>query len=116
LRRANTAAPVLPTEERSVGILKLDTDAHRCFVGETEVPLTLLEFRLLHHLMNRLGRVQSREQLLEEVWELSGSLETRTVDTHVMRLREKLGDARAYVETVRGIGYRMVAPASVPAT
>ena len=57
-----------------------------------------------------MGRVQSREQLLEEVWGLSSSLETRTIDTHVMRLRDKLGTARAYLETVRGVGYRIVDP------
>jgi two-component system phosphate regulon response regulator PhoB len=60
--------------------------------------------------MTRLGRVQSREQLLEDVWEMSSEIETRTVDTHVKRLREKLGLARDLLETVRGIGYRLVPP------
>ena len=60
--------------------------------------------------MDRPGRVQSREQLLTDVWGLSSALETRTIDTHVMRLRDKLGDARNYLETVRGVGYRMVEP------
>ncbi len=72
--------------------------------------LTPLEFRLLTTFMARLGRVQSREQLLEDVWEMSSEVETRTVDTHVKRLREKLGSGRDLLETVRGIGYRLVNP------
>jgi two-component system phosphate regulon response regulator PhoB len=61
--------------------------------------------------MERTGRVQSREQLLSDVWGITAEVETRTVDTHVKRLREKLGDARDYIETVRSIGYRLVPPA-----
>ena len=76
-----------------------------------EVTLTSLEFRLLTSLMSRVGRVQSREQLLEEVWGLSPETQTRTVDTHIKRLREKLGAARDLLETVRGAGYRLVDPA-----
>ncbi len=93
-----------------MGPLTLDIASHRFYVDGKEVSLTALEFRLLEHLMARLGRVQSREQLLQEVWGLSSSLETRTIDTHVMRLRDKLGSARAYLETVRGVGYRIVDP------
>ena len=93
-----------------LGPLALDISAHRFFVDDKEVSLTALEFRLLEHLLARVGRVQSREQLLEEVWGLSSTLETRTIDTHVMRLRDKLGSARAYLETVRGVGYRIVEP------
>lgn len=92
----------------TLGPLKLDVGAHRFYVDGREVALTTLEFRLLEHLMSRLGRVQTREQLLEDVWGLSSSLETRTIDTHVMRLRDKLGPARAMLETVRGVGYRIV--------
>ncbi len=99
-----------PADTRQLGMLRLEIGAHRCFVGQEEIPLTLLEFRLLEHLMTRPGRVLSREQLLQDVWELTASVETRTVDTHVMRLREKLGAARRYLETVRGIGYRLVEP------
>lgn len=95
-----------------LGLLRLEPTSHRCFVDGGEVTLTLLEFRLLHHLMTRPGRVQTRDQLLEEVWGISSPLETRTIDTHVMRLREKLGAARNYVETVRGVGYRMVLPSA----
>ena len=94
----------------SLGPLVLDTTAHRFFVDGREVVLTALEFRLLEHLLSRVGRVQSRELLLEEVWGLSSQLETRTIDTHIMRLRDKLGVARGYLETVRGVGYRIVAP------
>ena len=108
LRRTHPAREeVAPLE---LGPLRLDISAHRFYVEDKEVALTALEFRLLEHLMGRTGRVQSREQLLEEVWGLSSSLETRTIDTHVMRLRDKLGPARAYLETVRGVGYRIVDP------
>ena len=69
--------------------------------------LTALEFRLLKELMVQRGRVLTRQALLKDVWGLSSELETRTVDTHVMRLRDKLGEAREQVETVRGVGYRM---------
>jgi two-component system, OmpR family, phosphate regulon response regulator PhoB len=98
-------------EPLKLGPLALDVEAHRFYVEGREVTLTALEFRLLEHLMTRLGRVQTREALLEEVWGLSASLETRTIDTHVMRLRDKLGPARAFLETVRGVGYRIVEPA-----
>ncbi|MDC0709000.1 response regulator [Stigmatella sp. ncwal1] len=94
----------------TLGPLTLDVATHRFYVEGKEVLLTALEFRLLEHMMTRLGRVQTREQLLEEVWGLSSNLETRTIDTHVMRLRDKLGPARAHLETVRGVGYRIVAP------
>ena len=94
----------------SVGPIRADVEAHRCFVGRAEVELTALEFKLLTTLMARLVRVQSREQLLEDVWEMSPDIETRTIDTHVKRLREKLGPARELLQTVRGIGYRLVGP------
>jgi two-component system phosphate regulon response regulator PhoB len=94
----------------AVGPIRLDVDAHRAFVDGAEVQLTALEFRLLATFMARLGRVQSREQLLQDVWEMSSDLETRTVDTHVKRLREKLGSGRDLLETVRGVGYRLVEP------
>jgi two-component system, OmpR family, phosphate regulon response regulator PhoB len=94
----------------AVGPIRVDVDSHRAFVDGAEVQLTPLEFKLLTTLMARLGRVQSRETLLEEVWGMSSELETRTVDTHVKRLREKLGSGRDLLETVRGIGYRLVEP------
>lgn len=108
LRRASPQPDVALEPVQSLGLLKLDPNTHRCSIEGAEVPLTLLEFRLLRFLMERQGLVQSREKLLEEVWGMSSELETRTIDTHVMRLRDKLGPARNYLETVRGIGYRLV--------
>jgi two-component system phosphate regulon response regulator PhoB len=108
LRRAPGAAGERPPDR--LGPIRLDVDAHRAFVEEQEILLTPLEFRLLALLMARAGRVQSRDQLLSDVWEMSSEIETRTVDTHVKRLREKLGSARDLLETVRGIGYRLVDP------
>jgi len=88
------------------GRLKIDRDAHRAWVDELEISLTALEFRLLHAFMSRRGRVQTREALLSDVWGIEADVTTRTVDTHVKRLREKLGDAGMYIETLRGVGYR----------
>ena len=88
------------------GRLKLDRDAHRAWVDDLEVSLTALEFRLLHAFLTRRGRVQSRDALLDEVWGMDADVTTRTVDTHVKRLREKLGEAGTYIETLRGVGYR----------
>jgi two-component system phosphate regulon response regulator PhoB len=108
LRRSGPPRDSAPS--LALGPLKLDVSTHRFHVDNKEVALTALEFRLLEHMLTRVGRVQTREQLLEEVWGLSSTLETRTIDTHVMRLRDKLGPARAYLETVRGVGYRIVDP------
>ena len=88
--------------------LSIDVPRHAVTVAGRPVALTALEFRLLTTLLDRRGRVQSRETLLTDVWGLSGDLATRTVDTHIKRLREKLGSAGAYVETLRGLGYRFV--------
>lgn len=88
------------------GRLFVDAAAHRVKVDGDEVVLTALEFRLLWTLLQRKGRVQSRDTLLNDVWGISADVTTRTVDTHVKRLREKLGPAGAYVETLRGVGYR----------
>ena len=108
LRRGTPRAPERVRD--AVGPIRVDVDAHRVFVDGGEILLTPLEFKLLTTFMSRLGRVQSREQLLEDVWEMSSEIETRTVDTHVKRLREKLGSGRDLLETVRGIGYRLVEP------
>ena len=91
------------------GRLRTNTAAHSVWVDGVEVSLTALEFRLLMLLLGRRGRVQTREALLEEVWDAQAFESTRTVDTHVQRLRKKLGDAGDYVRTVRGVGYRFVA-------
>jgi two-component system phosphate regulon response regulator PhoB len=102
-------APVAETEGPqliTLGNLVIDVPGHRVEVEGSEVLLTALEFRLLLDLASRAGRVQSRDALLERVWGYSPNAETRTVDTHVKRLREKLGVGAAQIETVRGVGYR----------
>ncbi len=88
------------------GQLTIDVPGHRIWVGEVEVSLTLLEFRLLETLYERRGRVQSRDTLLTDVWSIEADVTTRTVDTHIKRLRQKLGSASDYIETIRGVGYR----------
>jgi two-component system phosphate regulon response regulator PhoB len=99
-----------PSEDRAIefGALKIDRAAHRVWVNGSEVEFTPLEFRLLVTLYERRNRVQTRASLLDDVWDVQAELTTRTVDTHVKRLREKLGPVRDYVETVRGVGYRFV--------
>lgn len=94
------------SSELVFGKLRVDRKAHRAWVDGQEVALTPLEMKLLWTLYERRGRVQSRGMLLDDVWESSPENNTRTVDTHIKRLREKLGVAGSYVETVRGIGYR----------
>ena len=108
LRRA-PAKPIEPDDGQmlTIGPLRLDVAAHRVWVEQEELPLTATEFKLLYTLVHRAGRVQSRGQLLQDVWEMPPDLNTRTVDTHVKRLREKLGVAAGLVETVRGVGYRV---------
>ena len=88
------------------GMLRLDHERHQVWVADAQVTPTALEFKLLATLLERKGRVQSRDVLLADVWGADTSVTTRTVDTHVKRLREKLGGAGCYVETVRGVGYR----------
>jgi len=88
------------------GPLTIDQAAHRVTVEGKEVELTATEYKLLLTLVERRGRVQSRAQLLETVWEANPTIQTRTVDMHVQRLRAKLGVAGDQVETVRGFGYR----------
>jgi two-component system phosphate regulon response regulator PhoB len=96
-----TRAPVV-----EFGDLRIDRDAHRVWVGGKEIELTALEFKLLVTLHERQNRVQTRNALLNDVWGIEADITTRTVDTHVKRLREKLGGAGQYIETVRGVGYR----------
>ena len=96
------------------GPIRLDVDSHRTSIGAEELILTPTEFRLLQALMERRGRTQSRQQLLEKAWSVESSIseriQTRTVDMHVRRLRSKLGDVGAWIETVRGFGYRLKVP------
>jgi two-component system phosphate regulon response regulator PhoB len=93
-------------ETTQFGMLRVDRGAHRVWVSGSEVELTALEFKLLLTLHDRRNRVQTRDALLSDVWKIDADVTTRTVDTHVKRLREKLGPAGVYVQTVRGVGYR----------
>ena len=92
--------------QRQFGELKIDVDSHEVFVNDEQLSLTALEFKLLRQLVDRRGRVQSRDQLLSDVWGYSSDVTTRTVDTHIKRLREKLGGMGKYVQTIRGVGYK----------
>ncbi len=106
LRRTIPNADVEGPQVITRGAVLIDVPAHRVEVLGEEVLLTALEFRLLLDLATRAGRVQSRDALLERVWGYAPNVETRTVDTHVKRLREKLGAGAKQIETVRGVGYR----------
>ena len=92
--------------ERQFGDLKIDIESHEVYVDEMQIELTALEFKLLNQLVETRGRVQSRDQLLSEVWGYSAEVTTRTVDTHIKRLRNKLGSMGKYVQTIRGVGYK----------
>ncbi|HET6283368.1 MAG TPA: response regulator transcription factor [Polyangia bacterium] len=108
LRRAQGAPATDAGAVVMFGDLRIDREAPRVAVAGKEVLLTALELKLLCTLYDRRNRVQSRSVLLDDVWGVSGENSTRTVDTHVKRLREKLGAAGEYIETIRGIGYRFV--------
>jgi two-component system phosphate regulon response regulator PhoB len=104
LRRAS--GKTAPAEVLKCGDITVDIAKHEATVKGKVVDLTATEFKLLSTLLERRGRVQSRDRLLTDVWGYEGDVDTRTVDTHMRRLREKLGKAADYVETVRGVGYR----------
>ncbi|MDX2185681.1 MAG: response regulator transcription factor [Opitutaceae bacterium] len=106
LRRANETPATAP-KLLTAGQLVLDIDRHAVTVNGDPVELTATEFKLLRLLMERRGRVQTREHLLINVWNYETEIETRTVDTHIRRLREKLGAEADWIETIRGVGYRM---------
>lgn len=98
------------TEAREVmvlGEIKLDHGRHEVSIDDEPVVLTATEFKLLALLIERKGRVQSRDRLLNDVWGYESVIDTRTVDTHIRRLREKMGKAAGYIETIRGVGYRI---------
>lgn len=107
-RRQQAVAP--ETTRLAAGGIEIDAARHQVHIDGAEVKLTALEFRLLSTLLERRGRVQTRQMLLEDVWGVSPDLHTRTVDTHVKRLREHLGPAGDAIETVRGVGYCFRAP------
>ncbi|PYL61678.1 MAG: DNA-binding response regulator [Verrucomicrobia bacterium] len=94
-------------ESLSAGPISIDPARHEVRVNGRQVHLTSLEFKLLRALMQRRGRVQERDRLLNDVWGYESVIDTRTVDTHVRRLREKLGKGGDAIETVRGFGYRL---------
>ena len=106
LKRSETKTKEVVEVERQFGDLKIDVDSHEVHVDSQLIELTALEFRLLKELVDKRGRVQSRDQLLSEVWGYNAEVTTRTVDTHIKRLREKLGSMGKYVQTIRGVGYK----------
>jgi two-component system, OmpR family, phosphate regulon response regulator PhoB len=108
--RRHTGAPETPAKMLKAGEIEMDVDAHIVRVKGGELPLTLQEFRLLQYLIEGKGRVRTRDELLADVWNASPELETRTVDTHIKRLRDKLGEPGEVIETVRGLGYRIRQP------
>jgi two-component system phosphate regulon response regulator PhoB len=95
------------SERLEVGAIELDISGHQLRVKGKEIPLTATEFRLLRLLMERGGRVQTRGQLLSDVWGYAEDIDSRTVDTHIRRLRRKLGPEAERIETVIGVGYRL---------
>ncbi len=95
--------------ELRMGELTLDVGRHEVTVAGAPLVLTATEFKLLEILIRRRGRVQTRDRLLQDVWGYDNPIDSRTVDTHMRRLREKLGDNARYLETVRGVGYRCLA-------
>jgi len=104
-RSAAVEAPDL--KRLQIGQVILDIERHEVTVQGRLIELTATEFKLLRLLMERRGRVQTREHLLINVWNYETEIETRTVDTHIRRLREKLGVAADWIETIRGVGYRI---------
>jgi phosphate regulon transcriptional regulator PhoB len=107
LLRRRTPSEAEP-QNLEFGGLKIDIPRHEVVVDGRRVELTATEFKLLTVLAERRGRVQSRDALLRDVWEYDNFIDTRTVDTHMRRLRDKLGEAARYLDTVRGVGYRFV--------
>ena len=98
--------PHLSNEKVSIGELEIDIAAHRILLNDKEISLTKKEFELIMHLVQRNGRVQTREHLLSQIWGYTSDVTTRTVDTHIKRLRSKLGSFGKNIETVRSVGYR----------
>ncbi len=105
LRRAGSGESM--SKIIKVSTISIDTDRHIVTVDGNEVVLTTTEFKLLFNLAERLGRVQSRDRLLKDVWGFNHMGDTRTVDTHITRLRSKLGEAGEMIKTIRGFGYKM---------
>lgn len=109
-----TADPASGKARVVLGDLMVDPDSHQVFVSGSEVHVSALEMRLLLHLLTVPGKVRYRRELLTDVWGYHPEVSSRTLDTHVKRLRQKLADAGAYIHTVRGVGYRIVAQPAPP--
>lgn len=112
LRVRNLLRMAAPPDDKparfAFGDLEIDVERHEVRVAKKAIDLTATEFKLLTVLAQRRGRVQTRETLLQDVWEYDNLIDTRTVDTHMRRLREKLGKAATYLDTVRGVGYKFL--------
>ncbi len=106
--RRHSDEPAGEVKKLAKGAIALDVERHEVRVSDKPVVLTALEFRLLRTFLERPGRVQTRETLLSDVWGIDADITTRTVDTHIKRLREKLGPAGDVIETIRGVGYKLV--------
>jgi len=106
LRRSEREPGHDKSDSLRAGAIHLDASAYKVTLEEIELSLTAIEFRLLQHLMARAGRVQKRDHLLAEVWGYAEDVDSRTVDTHIRRLRKKLGAEAGRIETVIGVGYR----------
>jgi two-component system phosphate regulon response regulator PhoB len=108
LRRVSAAGEA--TDHLALGDIQVDRSRYEVLIKGKPVEFTATEFKLLALLIERRGRVQSRDVLLNDVWGYESVIDTRTVDTHIRRLREKLGRAADCIETIRGFGYRIVEP------
>ena len=107
LRRSAPEATLLPADLVTIGAIVIDKQRHTVTSAGAEIELTSTEFKLLLHLADKKECVQSREQLLQRVWGYNNTADTRTVDTHVTRLRGKLGTPGDIIKTVRGFGYKI---------
>jgi len=99
-------APEVAKDILDADKLVVDITRHKVTVDKKEIELTPMEFKLLVTLMQRKGKAQSRDKLLEDIWDIAADVTTRTIDTHIKRLRQKLGKAGKFIETIRGLGYR----------
>jgi two-component system phosphate regulon response regulator PhoB len=115
LRRSGTLPPEAAPPVLVSGAVRVDASRHEVTVARVPVVLTLLEFKLLRTLVERADTILTREKLLTDVWGIAVPIETRTIDTHIKRLRQKLGPEGERIETVRGVGYRLrPAPGAAP--
>jgi DNA-binding response OmpR family regulator len=105
LARSQTGEPT--TAQFHLGEMEIDVPRHSVTIKGAAVGLTATEFKLLEILARRRGRVQTRERLLHDIWGYKNPIDSRTVDTHMRRLREKIGETARYIETIRGVGYRL---------